>query len=74
MGYSHGLSAIPGKLLLNTLHTLTWAQPCCHAATGVLLQALIDVAAQGGCLGSALAVMELLQALVQVRALMLHVL
>jgi hypothetical protein len=33
----------------------------------LLLQALIDVAAQGGCLGSALAVMELLQALVQVR-------
>lgn len=32
-----------------------------------LAQALIDVAAQGGCLGSALAVMELLQALVQAR-------
>jgi hypothetical protein len=32
-----------------------------------LLQALIDVAAEGGCLGSALAVMELLQGLVQVR-------
>jgi hypothetical protein len=37
----------------------------CHLL--LLAQALIDVAAQGGCLGSALAVMELLQALVQVR-------
>lgn len=29
-------------------------------------QALVDVAAQGGCLASALAVMELVQSLVQV--------
>lgn len=32
-----------------------------------VLQALVDVAAQGGCLASALAVMELVQSLVQVR-------
>jgi hypothetical protein len=41
-------------------------QPCCLPLLPHI-QALIDVAAQGGCLGSALAVMELLQALVQVR-------
>jgi hypothetical protein len=33
----------------------------------IAVQALVDVAAQGGCLASALAVMELVQSLVQVR-------
>jgi deoxyxylulose-5-phosphate synthase len=43
---------------------------CCASALLLVLiavQALVDVAAQGGCLASALAVMELVQSLVQVR-------